>query len=255
MGEDFPLDPNQVQPPQEVQEQQPQEQNTGHIEVAYHDEGQQAIDVPQAVIKSVNNPETEDTKPASTPEPEGPDFIKNKDKAEAMAHAQNDAFDYNDGKTREEWQAGRYSEDNKPMWKSPEQDANEAGKDHDLETALSKEWYSHIKTPEQAREFASKNRNIFLKYSHAIAESHKEFGEQLSPNLRALALVSGLVGDVGYEEFNTKRANYDEDGLKIELDKSGSGAIVVTTRRHSGKPKEEWRLPMFSNGGYTPTRS
>lgn len=259
MGEDFPLDPNQVISPQEGQPEQPSQEGEGtHIEVTSHEgEAQESQGDEQSTESEPTHLGTVDHDNSVQDEAsqEGPNYIKDENKAEVMAHAQNDAFDENDGKTLDEWRAGQYSLGHKPSWESPEHAATEAGNEYDLGVALSKEKWSHISTPEEARKFASANRNVFLKYSHAIAENYKKYGDKLSPSLEALDMVHGLVKDVGYNEFASQRGINDPNKVRVELDESNGGAVVVSTLRYSGQPKEQWRLPMFGKGEYTITQT
>lgn len=254
MSEEFPQDPDQIQPPQEG--------GVTHIEVNSHEgdvQEPQAIENEQAAEDEpthLGTVEHDNSAQNGTPdEQEGPDYIKDKDKAEVMAHAHNDALDYNDGKSQEEWQEGWYTEGNKPSWKSPEQDAGIAGNEYDLEVALNTEKWSHIHTPEEARKFASANRSVFLKYSHAIAENYRKYGDKLSPSLEALDMVHNLVKDYGYTTFDTVRTNHDPNSVRVELDDSGGGAVIVSTMRYSSEPREQWRLPMFGRGEYTITQT
>lgn len=265
MSYDPSANPNLVQPV--VPEQSANMQHvddSAQIEVAFVDENHPNTDAAEATPTADDAHKTEHTESSSDNGTDinttrddqiGPDYIKNKDKAEEMAHAQNDTFDSNDGKTQEEWRADWYTEGKKPSWKSPEHAAVEAGQEYDLGVALSKEKWSHINTPEEAREFASANRRVFLKYSHAIAENYNKHGDKLSPSLEALDMVHKLVGDVGYNEFATQRSNHDPNSVRVELDESNGGAVVVSTMRYTGQPKEQWRLPMFGKGEYTITET
>lgn len=229
----MPLDPNQAQ-----------QQNEGirQIEVTQQDGSTQLGEV--ALLDTT---EQTDQIPDT--------YVRDKEKAEVMAHAQNDTLEYNEGKSQEEWRKGWHLQGNKPSWKSPEGAAVEAGKEYDLEVALNKEKWSHIHSPEEARKFASENRNVFLKYSHAIAENYRKFGDKLSPSLEALDMVYELVRDYGYDKFDTVRTNHDPNAVKVEIDESGGGAVIVSTQRYSKDPREQWRLPMFGRGEYTVTLS
>ncbi|HWT55994.1 MAG TPA: hypothetical protein VN031_03100 [Candidatus Microsaccharimonas sp.] len=247
MGEDFPLDPNQVQPPQEAQPEELQQAGAPQVENMPQEGDTVAAEVVTPEGEQLQGAEAVSSDAHVDDEGVPASYIRNEEKAATMADKQNETFDDNDGKTIEEWRAEQFSPDHKPSWSSPEAAAKDAGKDYDLVKA------SKLETPERAREFALKSRSIFLDYSHAIAENYREHGDQLSPSLQALDLVYELAKDVGYHDFNTVRANYDQNGLKVELDTSDGGAVVVTTKRFSGQPREEWRLPMFSSGAYTLT--
>lgn len=257
MGEEFPLDPNQMQPPQEGQpDQQPQEGEATHIEVSSQEGGSQSGEAAQSSATPSSEQPTggestqlgtfdHDYSSAGTDATEVPStYVHNKEKAEVMAHAENGGHERNE----ELGYKGVY----------PEGRGEQAGKDYDLGVALNKERSSNVKTPEEAREFAAGIRNIYLKYSNAIAESYKEHGDELTPCLKALQLVNELVGHVGYENFSTHRGDFADEQIYIEFDKSGDGAVIVRPGNRGinlGEPpvyasQEQWRLTMFGKGEY-----
>jgi hypothetical protein len=93
MGEDFPLDPNQVQPPQEGQPEQPHEGSATHIEVTSHDGDNQLGEV-----ALVGNSEESKTHENEQQADDGPSHlgsvdhseegrIQDEDKARDMAEA------------------------------------------------------------------------------------------------------------------------------------------------------------------------
>jgi hypothetical protein len=159
--------------------------------------------------------------------------INNQVKAEVMAYEEDSAHERN--------------EELGYRGVSPEARGERAGQDYDLGTALNKERWIDVKTPEDAQKFATVSRGIFLKYSHVIVESYQQHGEQIPLTLKALDLVYELAKDVGYNNFDTVFSDYDSKRLLVELDESNGGAVVVRTRQQH----EQWRLPMFGRGEYT----
>jgi hypothetical protein len=260
MAEDLPQDPNQVQPPQEGQpDQQPQDQ-TGHIEVAYHDEGQEQVaegeqSAPEAV--ETHQDGTEDNEPTHlgtidhdddstklTPEEEQQNLgrIRNKDKAEVMAHAQNDVIKENRKLERQ----GRYedlADEYEVEWA-----AEDEGREYEIRNALATYAHEGVNTPAEALRLARHDRDAFLKYSHAIAESQRKHGDELNLGLEAIDKV------YDFQQQITKLGGdklWKSQGYRISAQEKSTvgnfGDLDALLIRSSG---EEWTLSMFDGGDY-----
>jgi hypothetical protein len=233
MGEDFPLDPEQVRLPQEEQaEQQDQRDEATHIEVAHHDEAQASENEP-AQSESIDPDASSHGKEVPS------SYVRNKEKAEVMAHAQNDTIDEN----RKLEKQGRYDDLGGPEWS-----AERAGRDYEIQNALARYKHEGVNTPEEAVRLARHDRDMFLKYSHAIAENHRKHGDELSVGLEAAdkvyeyqQRVIELGGDKAWA-FEGYRISTVEDNSVGNI----GGLDTLLVRNQS----EEWTLSMFEGGEY-----
>ena len=243
MGEEFPLDPNQVQPPQEGQFEQPQEGNETHIQVTSHEGDAQLGEV--ALSVQPNDAEHNDGSSSDDGGDVPSTYIRNEEKAEVMAHAQNHAFEENDRLDRvsehdetyrdEEW-AGEYE-----------------GREYEVRNALTTYAHEGVTTPEEALRLARHDRSMFLKYGHAIAENHRKHGDKLSLELEAIDKV------YDFQEKITKLGGdklWASQGYRVSTRENATiktangyyGELDVLQIRASGG--EEWALSMFDDGEY-----
>jgi hypothetical protein len=163
MGEEFPLDPNQVQPPQE--------EGATHIEVASHESDNQSDEFVHDEHAGVV---TEEGVP--------PTYIRNKVKAEAMAHVENKYGHYG---YKPDGGAGHRRANGANI----ERSVTKASDDYEIEALAERDG----KTPEQVRELMKSNAGALLRYGHDIAENQIKYGEQLSPCLELFQTVNELA--------------------------------------------------------------
>jgi hypothetical protein len=83
MGEEFPLDPNQVEPPQDGQFEQQQGNEEGHIDVEQKDDAGQSVEVTQASSETSASVDDNGFRDDGTK----PTYIEDQDKAQEMAEA------------------------------------------------------------------------------------------------------------------------------------------------------------------------
>ena len=239
MGEDFPQDHNQL-PPQEGEARQ--------IEISAHEGGIQLGEVAMAEIPA---PEHIDT-----PKDSGDDgsvhaseelpstYIRNEEKAEVMAHAQNDAINENNRLERE----GKYDE----MYQDVEWAGEYEGREYEVRNALATYAHEGVTTPEEALRLAKHDRSMFLKYGHAIAENHRKHGDTLGLELQAIDKVYEfqekmlkLGGDKLWASQGYRVSTREDATIKTA--KGYYGGMDVLLVRDSGK---EWSLSMFDDGEY-----
>jgi hypothetical protein len=241
MGEDFPLDPNQVQQPQEGGE-------VTHVEVTSHEDETQLGGVALNSEGNDNEPThlgSVDHDDSSTGGEVPETYVRNEEKAEIMAHAQNDKID----ESRKLERQGRYDEidDEDGEWA-----AEWAGREYEVGNALAKYAHEGVTNPEEALRLAKHDRNVFLKYGHAIAENHRKHGDKLSLELEAVDKVydyqqkmTKLGGDKLWD-FQGYVVSMRQDAT-IKTEKGYYGGMDVLLVRKSG---EEWSLSMFDGGEY-----
>ncbi len=252
MSEDFPLDPDQVKPPQEGEATQ--------IEVASHgggdsrvDDIDKARDMAEAGdahrTKARENREDVDGENArqyvgleqKTPEERAEFYDKRAEEAERSAgevydEAQSSDYSHDPDKAKQMILAERARERNLAA-PTPK----EAGDKYDLEVA--KEQIE--KSRGEALKGISDHRmtEIFLRYSRVIAENYRKHGDELTVNLKALELVAKSVARLG-------RINEYEFGkyVTVDLNDKKGGAIDITTGgRNMGTTTEKWHIPMFDD--------
>lgn len=245
MSEDFPQDPNQIQPPQEGE--------TRHIEVASHDGGVELGGVALSDNAENTNAHQAEQRPSDVPAHLGSidhaeeipsTYVRNKEKAEIMAHAQNDAIDENDRLERQ----GKYDE----MYQDVEWAGEYAGREYEVRQALATYVHEGVTTPDEALRLAKHDRSMFLRYGHAIAENHRKHGDTLSLGLQAIDKVYEfqekmlkLGGDKLWASQGFRVSTIENATIKTA--KGYYGGMDVLLVRESGK---EWSLSMFDDGEY-----
>lgn len=233
MGEDFPLDPNQVQPPHEGEET--------HIEVTSHEGDSQLGEV----ALSANNDEAVH-QDGTGDGPEVPKtYVRNEEKAEVMAHAQNDKIDENRKLERQ----GRYDEiiDEDGEWA-----AEYEGRDYEVRNALATYAHEGVTNTDEALRLAKHDRSVFLKYGHAIAENQRKHGDKVSLELEAIDKVyafqekiTKLGGDKLWASQGHRVSTHENATIKTE--KGYYGGMDVLLIKENGK---EWSLSIFDGGEY-----
>lgn len=258
MGEEFPLDPNKVQPPQEGQLEQPQEGDTTHIEVNSHEGEAQLGEV--ALSNDFQESETHENERSSDDEPthlssidhddnstklspkeeqKSPGRIRNKDKAETMARAENLYGHYgykpDGGAWHRRVNAG-----------SIEDSVQKAGDEYEVGEIAERDG----KSPEEVKKLLFGNRKAFFDYSRAMIENQKQYGDKLSPNHIALEAV---------HELADRYPNLIKDGhlesrdmsISIRHSRISGGALDIDIDHHTDQEgniyQEGWVAPAFNS--------
>lgn len=220
MNGDVPVDPNQM-----LQ----LDDEARRIEVTSQDGDAQLGEVALAANSQVEDSDQGD-QPAD--QQEVPDsFIRNKDKAEEMARAHNDALD-----AGEEY---------------PESAALRASIDHDMKVAEEKvkggepNKADKEKSEHELDVYRAKKRNQILRYSDAIVEHYKQTGDKPSLSLQALASVHKLVKNSGSERFGLETHGdfMAADMVWVTLDRHGY--VVIETGDEQKNKCEKFELSMF----------
>lgn len=211
MGEELPHDPNTEQA---TVEQPPDQQNDLHL-------GGVALN---------NDTEIPDS------------YIRDEEKAEVMAHAENDSFDSGE----------RY----------PQNASLSAGIEYDIAIAKAN---TKGYEPNEAEKKRSKKelsrynihkRNQVLRYSDAITKHNEQTGDKSSPNLLALTAVHDLVQSTVRTEFSTDTEHDywgDENVVTVTFDEH-ENVVVRSGAIHSDTGKEEkFTLSMFHGARYEVT--
>jgi hypothetical protein len=220
MGEEFPLDPNQVQPPQE--------EGATHIEVASHESDNQSDEFVHDEHAGVV---TEEGVP--------PTYIRNKDKAEAMAHVHNKYGHYG---YKPDGGAGHRRVNGANI----ERSVTKASDDYEIEALVERDG----KTPEQVRELMKSNAGALLRYGHDIAENQIKYGEQLSPSLELFQTVNELA--TRYPDL-LRHGWLENDDMSISLNLANTSAarldIKISHRNDRDSiADEEWDAVVNSMG-------
>jgi hypothetical protein len=213
MGEDFPLDPSQVQQPQEGE--QPQQEQVTNIAVIHPDSDRAAM-----------RPIEEEL---------SPERVHNQEKAQLMAKAMD--------KSRANYPG---SEDinrlNKPYIDAA---GNKAGDQYEIE-ALAKQ---DGKSLEQVRRYMKSSRRALINYGYEMGKNQIEYGEKLSPDLKVFSAVHKLAER--YPELVEKGGLESED-MEVSLQRSSlhaGGLTVIVEHRRSlegGIYQEEWSAAPMS---------
>ena len=228
MGEDFPLDPNHVEPPQEGQpEQQPSEGETTQIEVTSNEGsagwnsehgGEDGSVSDEHARDDTTDPNREPSQLTPLEERRNPDRIRNKAKAEAMAHVENRYGHYGYKPDGGAWHR-------RVNGAGIERNVQGAGDDYEINALAERDG----KTPEQVRKLLKSNRTALVEYGHAIAENQREYGQPLSPNLEVFEVVKELAGRYPDLIKDGKLSN-DQMEVTISSTSIAGGALEVKTR-------------------------
>jgi hypothetical protein len=239
MGEDFPLDPNQVQPPHEGQET--------HIEVSSHEGDSQLGEVALSVNTDEAAPHDSTDVGAEVPET----YVRNEEKAEIMAHAQNDAVD--EMKKVRRWE----EDDDGARSIDPEWAAEYEGRQYESRNALVTYAHEGVTSSEEALRLAKHDRTMFINYGHAIAENHRKQGDKLSLELEAIDKVyafqekiTKLGGDKLWASQGYRVSTLED--ARIKTANGYYGGMDVLLIRNGG---EQWSLSMFDGGEYKVSKS
>ena len=251
MAEDFPLDPDQVKPPQEGE--------ATHIDVTSHDGGDgrvddidKARDMAEAGdanrTKAMEN-RNEKTAPKhersfssnSTPEEHAEFYDEQAERAEKSAgevydEAQSSDHSNNTDKAKQMILAERARERNLAA-----PTAKEVGDKYDLKSADEQLGILRAEALKDAPDY--KVSEIFLRYSRVIAKNYRKHGDELTVNLKALELVAKSVARHGtIEEYEFGKY------VTVSLNDEKGGAIDITTGgRNIGTTTEKWHIPMFDD--------
>ena len=276
MGEDLPpLDPNQVQPPQEGQPDQ-----SGHIEVAYQ-EGQPTAEVGEPTHLGTIDHDSEDGRVQD--ENKARDMAEAGDtfRTEARRHREGkgDPNAWNYGQTLKDKTSGERGEFFDEKASKAEESAGELydeaqtsdyshdpdkakqmilaerGRERNLAAPTPKEAGDRYDR-ERAEEQVGKSRaealkdapdyrvaGIFLRYARVIAENYRKHGDELTVNLQALELAAKSVSRNGtIEEYEFGKY------VTVSVNDEKGGAIDITTSgRNIGNTTEKWHIPMFDD--------
>ena len=131
------------------------------------------------------------------------------------------------------------------------------GRQYEIRNALATYAHEGVNTPEEALRLAEHDRDMFLKYSHAIAENHRKHGDELSLELEAIDKVYEFqqqITTLGGEKLWASqgyRVSTREDAT-IKTAKGYYGGLDILHIRASG---EEWALSMFGGGEYKESKT
>ncbi len=236
MSEDAPQ--GEIPKPEESEHQQAVETQSVipegvHIPISEHVETPATGDVTNEVQEHTNDDSA--TKQTYIPDT----YVNNVEKAEVMAHVQNDAVD-----------AGE---------KFPQTAALRAGIEYDKDFAKNKtRGYEPDKAgkEEAVNTLANYNvikRNQVVRYSNAIVEHYKEHGDKPTPALEALAAVHKLVHYMRIEDFeiDTNGDFFAIDSVRVTLDKHER--VIVECGDWQKNKSEKFTLSMFNGASYEVT--
>jgi hypothetical protein len=232
MGEDYPLHPNQVSPPQEGQLDQPQETQSDQAD---HDQQPAAEAQPLQDDSEATPVETD----ASDDDRQPATYIRNEDRARAMARAEKLKGGYgykpDGGASHRRMNAGII-----------EDAVQKAGDEYEVGEIAERDG----KTPEEVRKLLSRNRKAFLDYSRAIIENQNQYGDKLSPNYVALEAVYELADR--YPEL-IEAGHLDSRDMSIAIKHSSvvGGALNIDINHYSEQEgniyKEGWTAPALNS--------
>ncbi len=198
MGEDFPLDPSHVEPP--------------HEDDQYSDQPDQGEG---------------DNVPVS--------FVRNEEKAEVMAHAENDAHN-----------AGEMFPQNASL---------KAGHEYDMQVAQNKapsfdpNKVTKAESDRKVEVYNIQKRNQTLRYSNAIVEHYKQSGDKPTTSLAALAAVHELTHDTIDTHFETGEDRiFSGDDVRVTFDKYER--VVVEYGDKYVNKAETFTLSMLHGSSY-----
>jgi hypothetical protein len=278
MGEEFPLDPNQVQPPQEGQFEQAQESDTTHIEVTSHEGEAQLAEVAlsndtqesegqedgriQDVDKARDMAEAGDTNRTKAMESRDENTARRHEKSfnsgstpEYRAESYDKQADKAENEAGEVYDEAMASEDTNDVDKAKRMikadryhntmnlaapTGVEEGNKYDSEIADEQLGKPRVEALKNARDFNM--TKIFLRYSHVIAENYRKHGDELTVNLKALESAYNFTRGHGRDTAEYGFGKYVTASVNTEKD----GAIDITTSgRNIGTTTEKWHIPMF----------
>jgi hypothetical protein len=234
--------PQEKQPPQDESVQSSAEQAATTSSESEADAPSPSSDTEPVHLGSIDHDEDSSTQQASDEEQVSSTYIRNKDKAEVMAHAQNDVIKENRKLERQ----GRYED--LPDEYEVEWAAESEGREYEVRNALATYAHEGISTPAEALRLARHDRDMFLKYSHAIAENLRKHGDELSLGLEAIDKVHEFqqqITKLGGDKL------WKSQGYRISAqEKSTVGNFGDLDALLIRSDSDEWTLSMFDGGDY-----